>query len=122
MGKLKIRNTLAIESFTRSLVQAATSEIKEIPAYETMKLSPQLISDVMKYCECEIERSRYKSADISRTELVKAIMGSVFELNESEMDYLDKSITHLIDSGVLKKNYLKKFGKLVVRLVKWVLK
>jgi hypothetical protein len=122
MGKLKIRNSLAVESFTRSLVQLATLQIKEIPGHESMKLSPQLISDVMRFIESQIQESKYKTADISRTELVKAIMSSVFELTESEMDYLDKSITHLIDSGVLKKNYFKKACKLVVLFAKWLLK
>jgi hypothetical protein len=122
MGKLKIRNTLAIESFTRSLVQLAALQIKEIPGYETMKLSPQLISDVMKFIESEIQESKYKSADISRTELVKAIMSLVFELSESEMDFLEKSIVHLIDSGILKKNYFKKAYKLAVLFAKWLLK
>lgn len=119
MGKIVLRKTLAVESFVKSLVQKGILEIKEIVDFETQKLNPQLLQDLMVFIEEEISTSKYKNQNINRTELVKTILSSIFEFNEEELNYLEKQITHLLDNSMIKnRSVLKKVGRLLYSLIK----
>jgi hypothetical protein len=120
MGKIVLRKTLAVESFVKSLVERGVLEVKEIVDFQHQKLNPQLLQDLMMFIEEEITTSKYKKEQINRTELVKTILCQVFEFKDEEIDYLEKQITHLLDNGMLKKSILKKIGKGLYKLIKYV--
>ena len=112
MVKLKLKNSLAKVNYVKTLVLKGTCEVKELVDYETHKLNPQLINDLMNFLELEISNGKFSKEDFEKSKILQDIMINVFgELSESELQWLENHIQYILDNNLIKKNtfFLKSF-------------
>jgi hypothetical protein len=112
MVKLKLKNSLAKVNYVKTLVLKGTCEVKELVDYETHKLNPQLINDLMNFLELEISNGKFSKEDFDKSKILQDIMINVFgELSESELQWLENHIQYILDNNLIKKNtfFLKSF-------------
>jgi len=101
---LKVRKSLGVSQFVKTVVTKGSCQIKELIDYESHKLSPQLVTDLCTFVEAEIGASKYKGEEIDRAELVKAIMKDVFpDFSDQEMAFLDEAIQFTLDHNLISK-------------------
>jgi hypothetical protein len=105
MVKLKLKNSLAKVNYVKTLVLKGTCEVKELVDYETHKLNPQLINDLMNFLELEISNGKFSKEDFDKSKILQDIMINVFgELSESELQWLENHIQYILDNNLIKKN------------------
>ena len=113
MGKLKLKKSLAQDTYVKNLVVKTTCQVKEnVIDYADHKLDPQLVNDIMNFIEREISKGKYCKKEFDKSKILQDIIISIFgELNEAENKWLESTIQHIIDNKLVKKNtlFLKAF-------------
>ncbi len=100
-SKLKPKKTLALEQFVKTLIVKGVCEIKELVDYETQKMNPQLVTDILTFVESQVQQSKFKGK-IDKKQLVLDILATCYELSEAEKSVIDTMIQHNIDNNLVK--------------------
>ena len=115
---IKLSKSLAKSNFVKLLIQKGSIEIKSIMDYEEHKLNPQLITDLVNFIELEVSKSKFSSADLDKSGIVTEIMKQCFpEIAESDLAFLENTITFLLDNNLVKKNTFLKQGLTLIKSV-----
>ena len=119
MDEIKFKGKLRQHSVIHTLIQKCICRIKEIPEYQTLKLEPQLIRDIMNVINEEMSNERKIEKIVDKKELVKEVYKQVYkdEINEDLENYLDKTIDFLLDSKIVKKKKL-----IIIKALKYIVK
>ena len=114
----KVRKSLQQSNFVTGLVLKGALAVKQtLHDWENHKLNPQLITDICRFVEDEIESSSFKGgSDIDKSQVVINIVAQLFgDLTESDKAFLDSTIAFAMDHGLVKKSSL--FGKVLSTVV-----
>lgn len=102
--EIKAKKTLALEQFVKTLIVKGVCEIKELVDYETQKMNPQLVTDILTFVESQVQQSKFKGK-IDKKQLVLDILATCYELSEAEKSVIDTMIQHNIDNNLVKTGF-----------------
>lgn len=106
--KLKVKKSLALEQFCKSLVVKGVCEIKELVDYESQKMSPQLVTDMLNFVEEQTNNSKWKGK-FDKKALVLEILVTCFSLSDEERALCDNMIQHDIDNNLIRDRTVRRF-------------
>jgi hypothetical protein len=104
MTKLKLKNSLAKTNYVKTLIQKGICEIKELADYESHKMNPQLINDIMVFIENEISQGKFSKEDFDKSGILQEILKGVFDMTDDDISGVEQHVQFLLDNKLVKAN------------------
>jgi len=99
---IEFKNSVALHIKQNKIVSELIEKIKsEIPKLEELKLDPELTKYIVTVVENKINKQEAK--EIDKYNLCITVLCGLFELNESETNFLYKQIKYLEHNKQIKK-------------------
>jgi hypothetical protein len=124
VSKLKCEHSLAIHSFTLSLIDECASEIRKIPDFGSKRLDSQLTVAALKMVRDAIISAAGKhlthkqASSLDRRELTCAAIAKAFGLSDEECALISNQIDFVMENKVVSKHLFAKAARTVTSLFK----
>lgn len=118
-SKLKCQNTLALHSFTLSLIDSVVTEVQKLPEFKSKKLDNELTKSICKFVRDEIIASigghlTYSQAsNLDKKAIIVEALRKCFQLSEEEASLIESQVEFFLDNKLVKP-------KLVSTIIKGV--
>ena len=110
--RLKCANSLALHSFTLSLVDATVSEIQKIPEWKAKRLDSELSKSVLKLVRDQVHLglgshlSYSQASSIDKRALAAEALRKAFDLNADEVALVESQMDFLLDNNLVRRHVL----------------
>lgn len=119
--KLKVQNTLALHSFTLTLIDSVVKEVQQLPEYKSKKLDNELTKSVCKLVRDEIISSigvflTYSQAStLDKRAIIVEALRKCFDLSEEEASLIESQVEFFLDNKLVKTKAMASIFKAISR-------
>lgn len=117
--KLKCQNTLALHSFTLSLINSAVGEIQKLPEYKSKRLDNELTKAICKFVRDEIIASigvhlTYgQASSLDKKAIIVEALQKCFDLTDDEAKHVSSQVEFFLDNHLIKRKLVSTVIKAV---------